>query len=269
MGRMEEQEMDGRSLGARGQRPADRDSAQPAAPGRIAMARLWPLVVLGLGLVLFLALGGPSYVSFETLRDNRADLLAWRAEHGVLAALFYVALYAAVTAFSLPVASILTLTGGFLFGWFWGGLWTVTGATLGATVLFLAARTALGESLRARAGPFLKRFEAGFRRDMWSYLFILRLVPAFPFWLVNLAPAFLGVPLHAFLVTTFLGILPGSFVFASVGAGLGAVFDRGEDPDVSGILTDPAVLLPILALIALALVPVVYKRLVRRPDLPQ
>jgi uncharacterized membrane protein YdjX (TVP38/TMEM64 family) len=135
----------------------------------------------------------------------------------------------------------------------------VIAATIGATLLFLAARTALGDVLRAKAGPGLRKLEDGFKRDALSYLLVLRLVPAFPFFLVNLAPAFLGVSLRTYLIGTFFGIMPGTFVFASVGAGLGAVFDRGERPDLSIILSPP-VLLPLLALAALALVPVIWNR---------
>jgi len=226
-----------------------------------ALRRFGPLLILAAGLGAFFALGGTSLFSFDTLRDNREALINWRDNNGFLAVLAYMAGYAIVVAFSLPAGAIMTLSGGFLFGWFWGGLYTVIGATIGATGLFLVAKTALGEVLRAKAGPFLKKFEKGFQEDMWSYLFILRLVPAFPFWLVNLAPAFLGVPLMAYLITTFFGIMPGSFVFASVGAGLGAVFDRGETPDLGGIVTAPSFYLPILGLVVLSLVPVIYKRL--------
>jgi uncharacterized membrane protein YdjX (TVP38/TMEM64 family) len=140
-----------------------------------------------------------------------------------------------------------------------GGSLAVIGATIGATLLFLAARTALGDFLRAKAGPSLAAFEAGFRENALSYLLVLRLVPAFPFFLVNLAPAFLGVPLGTYVVGTLLGILPATFVFASIGAGLGAVFDRGEQPDLA-LVASPAVMLPMLGLAALALIPVAVRQ---------
>ena len=141
-----------------------------------------------------------------------------------------------------------------------GLLYVVVGATIGATLLFLAAKTALGDALRARAGGFVKKMEDGFRKNAFNYLLFLRLVPAFPFWLVNLVPAFLGVTLRTYVVATFIGIIPGAIVYTSVGNGLGAVFDAGESPDF-GIIFRPEILLPIVGLAVLALVPVLYQKL--------
>jgi uncharacterized membrane protein YdjX (TVP38/TMEM64 family) len=221
--------------------------------------RFLPLAAILAALGLAYALGLHRYLSFEVLAENRAVLLGWTQAHTALALAAFVLAYIAIVALSLPGGAVATLTGGFLFGTWLGGLAAVVGATIGATLLFLAARTALGDMLRAKAGPGLRKLEDGFKRDALSYLLVLRLVPAFPFFLVNLAPAFLGVSLRTYLIGTFFGILPGTFVFASVGAGLGAVFDRGERPDLSIILSPP-VLLPLLALAALALVPVIWNR---------
>ena len=168
--------------------------------------------------------------------------------------------YAAVVALSVPGGAILTIAGGFLFGIVPGALYVLVGATAGATIVFLIARTALGDALRARAGPRIRRMEEGFRRDALSYLLVLRLIPLFPFWLVNIVPAFLGVPLSTYVLGTFVGIIPGSLVFASVGNGLGAVFDAGGTPDL-GVIFEPAVLLPIVGLAVLALLPVAYRKL--------
>ena len=173
--------------------------------------------------------------------------------------------YIAMVAFSLPGGLVATLTGGFLFGTVFGGLLTVFGATIGATAIFLAAKTALGETLREKAGPKLRKLEDGFGKNAFSYMLVLRLVPVFPFFLVNLAPAFLGVPLRTYVVATFLGIIPGTFVFASLGNGLGAVFDAGRDPDL-GLIFEPEILGPILALALLALLPVVYRRFASAPS---
>lgn len=221
--------------------------------------RFLPLALILGALALAYALGLHRYLSFEVLAENRAQLLTWTESNRALALALYMLAYIAVVALSLPGGAVATLTGGFLFGTWLGGLVAVLAATMGATLLFLAARTALGDVLRDKAGPGLRKLEEGFERDALSYLLVLRLVPAFPFFLVNLAPAFLGVKLRAYLIGTFFGIMPGTFVFASVGAGLGAVFDRGERPDLSIVLTPP-VLLPLLALAALSLVPVVWKR---------
>ena len=188
------------------------------------------------------------------------------AEAQVQAALAFTVLYAVVVALSVPGGAFLTVTGGFLFGLGLGTVYSVIGAMIGATGVFLACRTALGDALRRRAGPFLRRMEAGFCENALSYLLVLRLVPIFPFWLVNLVPAFLGVSLRNFVAGTIMGIIPGTFVFTSVGSGLGAVLDMGMTPDLS-ILFKPDVIVPILGLAALALVPVFYKRwrALRRP----
>jgi uncharacterized membrane protein YdjX (TVP38/TMEM64 family) len=232
-------------------------------PAFSASRRFWPLLVLAGGLILFLALGLDRYVTLETLRDNRQALAGWVAAHRFLAAFVYILAYTAIVAFSVPGALVATLAGGFLFGTLLGGLYTVFAATLGAAIIFAAARSALGGLLRARAGSAVARMEQGFRKNAFSYLLVLRLVPVFPFFLVNLAPAFLGVPLATFVTATFIGIIPGTFVFASLGNGLGAVFEAGRAPDLD-LIFEPRIIGPILALAALALVPVLYRRLRRR-----
>lgn len=231
--------------------------AVPTARGT-ALRRLVPLAVLAAGLVAFFAFGLDDYVTLDTLRDNRQSLGVWVADNWLLAAFLYVLAYIVVVAFSLPAGLVATLTGGFLFGTVFGGLLTVIGATVGATLLFLAARTALGDMLRAKAGPKLRKLEEGFGENAFSYMLVLRLVPLFPFFLVNLAPAFLGVSLRTYVAATFLGIIPATFVFASLGNGLGAVFDAGRDPDL-GLIFEPQIIGPILALALLALVPVLYR----------
>lgn len=230
--------------------------------GRFSIRRLWPLAVLAAGLGLFFALGLDRYATLDTLRDNRQALADWVAAHRVLAMLAYMGLYVLVVAFSIPGALVATLAGGFLFGTIYGGALTVVAATIGATILFVAAKSALGGLLRAKAGSAIQRMEEGFRENALSYLLVLRLVPVFPFFLVNLAPAFLGVSLSTFVAATFIGIVPGTFVFASLGNGLGAVFDAGRTPDL-GLIFEPQVIGPILALAALALVPVFYRRFKR------
>jgi uncharacterized membrane protein YdjX (TVP38/TMEM64 family) len=222
--------------------------------------RRWlPLLAVLAALALVYATGLHRQLSLETLRDQREALQGLVAGHPAAAPLAYVLLYVAATALSLPGAVFLTLAGGFLFGTWLGGLLAVVGATLGAVGIFLIARTALGSALRDRAGPWLRRMEAGFREDAFSYLLVLRLVPLFPFWLVNLVPAVLGVPLPTFAAATLMGIVPATFVYAGAGNGLGAVLDRGGAPDL-GLVLEPRILLPLLGLALLALVPVVYRR---------
>lgn len=234
------------------------DADLPAAP-RPAWRRFAPLAVLVTGLIAFFVLGLDRYVSFEALSDNRDALVAFVQAHAVAASLIYIAIYAAATAVSIPGGTVLTLGGGFLFGIVWGTGLTVVGATLGATAVFLAARTALGDALKRKAGPWMQRMEAGFRRDAVSYLLTLRLIPIVPFWLVNLVPAFFGVSLHTFVWTTAVGIVPGTLVYASVGNGLGATLEAGGRPDL-GIIFDPEILLPLIGLGLLALLPAAWKR---------
>jgi uncharacterized membrane protein YdjX (TVP38/TMEM64 family) len=233
-------------------------SYEPAArPSRLA--RFLPILVLVAGAVAFFGFGLHRYVSFATLAAHRAALVAWVDAHELTAPLAYIAIYVVMVAFSLPGSALMTITGGFLFGIVAGAIYAVIGATIGATIIFIAARTAFADLLRAKAGGAIARMEEGFRRDALSYLLVLRLVPLFPFFLVNLVPAFLGVSLGTYVIATFFGIMPGALVYASVGNGLGAVFDRGGEPNLGIIFTVP-ILLPILGIAALSLVPVIYRR---------
>jgi uncharacterized membrane protein YdjX (TVP38/TMEM64 family) len=221
--------------------------------------RALPLAVLVAGLVAFFALGWHRYVTFETVKAHRGLLMDWVARWGALAMAAFIVCYALMAAFSIPGAALATITFGYLFGLWAGVAASVAGATLGAVAVFLAAKSAIGDALRAKAGPGLKRMEEGFRRNAFSYLLVLRLVPIFPFWLVNLVPAFCGVSLGTYTLATLIGIVPGSFVYTSIGNGLGALLDRGETPDLM-IVFQWDILLPILGLAALALLPVALKR---------
>jgi uncharacterized membrane protein YdjX (TVP38/TMEM64 family) len=236
-------------------RTAEKQSATPA----LSSKRLAPILVLVAGLGVFFAFGLERYLSFDTLREHRSALHAWVETSGVWAALLFMAIYATAVAFSLPSGTVLSITGGFLFGALWGTVCIVISATLGATVLFLVAKTAVGDALRARAGPWLHNMEVGFRDNALSYLLVLRLVPLFPFFIVNLVPAFLGVPLSTYVLGTFVGIIPGAFVYATVGAGLGSIFEAGGEFSATGVLTSQ-VLLALLGLAVLAMLPVVYKK---------
>lgn len=204
-------------------------------------------------------------LTFDMLRDNRAALLAFRdANYAATVALFMLA-YVVFVAFSLPGATLATLTGGFLFATFPGALFNVTAATIGATLLFLAARWGLGDRLAARmeaSEGTVRRLKNGIDENQWSMLFLIRLVPAVPFFVANLVPALVGVPLNRFMISTFLGIIPGGVVYTSVGAGLGQVFERGDTPNL-GIIFEPHILLPLLGLCALAAMPIAIKALRR------
>jgi uncharacterized membrane protein YdjX (TVP38/TMEM64 family) len=221
----------------------------------ISARRLVPLGVLGLAGIAVIAAGGHKYLTFAALAENRDWLCGLVVRWGLIAAFFYVAVYGVLVALSVPGGAVLTIAGGFLFGTWLGATCATIGATLGATGIFLAARAGLG-GLGQRAGPLVAKLEAGFRADAFNYLLVLRLVPIFPFWLVNLVPALVGVKSSTYVLATFLGIIPGTLVYASLGNGLGSVV---KEPDL-GIVLKPSVLVPIVGLALLALVPVGYKR---------
>ncbi len=229
-------------------------------PGKPEYMRFIPIAVVLVGIVAFFATGAHQYLSFEALSRHRTDLVMFAENNAVLSILVFMVVYIVVTAFSLPGGVWLTLAGGFIFGGWFAGLLVVFGATIGATGIFLAARYAFADLFRAKAGENLKRMEDGFQENAFNYLMFLRLVPVFPFWLVNLVPALLDVRLSTYVIATFLGIIPGTFVFAHVGAGLGSVFESGSEPNL-GIIFEPQVLLPMLALAALSVVPVIYQKL--------
>jgi uncharacterized membrane protein YdjX (TVP38/TMEM64 family) len=233
-----------------------REGSQAARPAWRRWLPLALLLLVSVGTWLWLRSEG---IGLDTMAEHRAWLMQQVEAQGLLAGLALFVLYVAVTALSLPLGSLLTVFAGFLFGTVEATLWVVAGATLGSIAVFLAARSALREPLSRRAGPWLKRMERGFREDALSYLLVLRLLPIFPFWLVNLVPALLGVSLGTYVLGTALGIVPGTLIFASLGNGLGTILDRGETPDIS-ILLEPALLLPLLGLCLLALLPVAYKR---------
>jgi uncharacterized membrane protein YdjX (TVP38/TMEM64 family) len=228
---------------------------QTSRQNGISARRLLPLGLLVAAGLAFVAIGGGRYLNFAALAENRDWLCGLVQRWGFAAGLFYIAIYAGLVALSVPGAAVLTIAGGFLFGPWIGTLCAVVGATLGATGIFLATRAGLG-GLAQRAGPLVGKLEAGFRADAFNYLLVLRLVFIVPFWLVNLVPALVGVRLSTFILATFLGIIPGTFVYASFGNGLGDVF--GE-PGL-GVLLRPSVIGPIIGLVILALVPVGYKR---------
>lgn len=235
------------------------EQPMPAAkkPGLLRFA---PLAVIGLAVALVFAMGWHKYISFDVLSQNLAALDAWVRANLILAMLAFGLTYAIVVALSLPGAAVLTLTGGVLFGWI-GVVPTVLGATCGATALFIAAKTAFRDVFAARAGGFVAKFEAGFRENAFSYMMVLRLVPLFPFFIVNIVPAFLGVKLRTYFFATLFGIIPGSMTYTLIGAAGRDTIAQGGKLDLAGALTQPTVLAAIVGLIVLSLIPVFYKRL--------
>lgn len=226
-----------------------------------SIGRMIPLLVFAAVLVAFFALGLNKYLTLDLLKENRAFLKDWVAANKTEAVLLFITAYIIVAAFSLPISALVSITGGFLFGSVFGAAWGVIGATIGATILFLVAKTALGDPLRQRFASQVKSLEEGFRANAVSYMLLLRLVPLFPFWLVNLAASFTGVGVATFFITTLVGIIPGAFVFASIGNGLNALFEAGEQPDLSlvTLLARPDFYIPIVGLMVLSLIPIVYR----------
>ncbi len=200
-------------------------------------------------------------LSFQALSDNRETLLEFRDNNYLQTALAYIAIYVGIVAFSIPGATIATLAGGFMFGLLAGTVLTVIAATIGASLIFLAAKWGFGETLSAKMNASdgaIKSFSNGLKENELSYLFLIRLVPAVPFFVANLLPALVGVGLGRYVFTTFIGIIPGTAVYTWVGAGLGDVFAAGATPNL-GIIFEPYILGPLLGLGALALLPVVVK----------
>ena len=201
------------------------DEAEAKSRTGSALKRWLPLAVLVALMALAFAMGWHKLLSFKTIGLNYEAFKSFIAEHLVISLLVYIASYVAVVALSLPGALIMTLAGGLLFGWQISAPATVIAATAGATIIFAIAKTSLGAALAAKAGPWLSKLSEGFQENALSYLLFLRLVPAFPFFVVNLAPALLGVPLGTFVLGTALGIIPGTFVFSIAGSSFGHVVE--------------------------------------------
>lgn len=253
----------------------------PMSASSPVVSQSWGLARRILPLAVIVILAGAGYfvlgdggISLESLVRHRATIDTFVAEHRLLAVLAYVGIYIVAVALSLPGAAFLTVAGGFLFGLLVGASAAVIGATIGATVIFLVARTALGEPLLRRAGPRANQLAEGFRDDAFSYLLFLRLVPVFPFFLVNLVPAFAGVRLGPFVAGTVLGVIPAAIVFALAGTGLDSVITAQNNSyhqciaakgpvcrmafDPTDALT-PQLIAALVALGLLALMPVMLK----------
>ena len=223
------------------------------------LRRFGPLALLAAALIAVWASGLTHDLSLHMLRTRREALEAAVHAHPLLALGAYVGAYILVVALSLPAALVMTLTGGLLFGAWIGGLAAAISCTLGAAVVFGVCRTAIGDSLRRRAGSTVARIEEGVRRDAFSYVVTLRLIPVMPFWLANLALGFVDIPLGVFIAASFIGIAPVSVVYAGLGANLNLLFARHERPDLHLVLR-PEVLLPLAGLALLALAPIAVRR---------
>jgi uncharacterized membrane protein YdjX (TVP38/TMEM64 family) len=240
--------------------PAKHDNT---APRRARWRRWLPLALIVLGGILVFVFDLDKFASFRHLREHHQQLTGFVAAHYLQAVLGYLALYVLFVALSLPGAVWLTVAAGFLFGTVTGAALSVVGATAGASLLFLATKTSLGDYLHTHAGPWLAKVERGFADNQWSYLLMMRLFPAIPFFVANLVPAFLGVPLSVFVITTFIGIVPATVIFATIGAGLGSVLQSSDDLSLHSLMT-PQVEAALVGLAVLAAMPVAVKFLRRR-----
>lgn len=224
--------------------------------------RFLPLALLVIVVIAASASGVTRYLNLEALQANEAALRGFVSDNIALALLTFILVYAVATAVSLPGAVILTLAGGYLFGTWVGGTATVVGATVGSIVVFYIVRTSLGEALRAKAeasGGTLKKVIDGVKDGAFGYILTLRLIPLAPFWLVNVAAALAGAPLRAYALATLIGIIPATFIYSGIGAGIGTIIARGETPDL-GLIFEPKVLLPLVALGLLSLGTTLYQR---------
>lgn len=251
----------------------------PGDGTRPRLLRLIPLAVVLLATALVFALGLHRELTLESIVHKRMDLGDLIAANSVLAVAIYVAAYIAVVALSLPGAAVMTITGGLLFGTAIGATAAVISATIGATLIFLIARGAIGGFLYCRGGARIATIAEGFREDAFSYLLFLRVVPVFPFWLVNLVPAVCGVPLRTFVAATFIGIIPLAIIGAFFGASLVDAVAAQEaayrtcvatgktgckmDFDITDAFT-PRIIIALVALGLAALLPVIAKHLSAR-----
>lgn len=230
------------------------------SPTRPAWQRFLPLVVLlGLLAVVF-ANGWHEQLSINTLRDNQEALQTWVAENLLLAVLAYLVFYALAVSISVPGALWFTIGAGFLFGTLIGTGVAVIGATIGATIIFLAARFAFADWVRSRFGKYVEKLQDGFSQDAFTYVVILRLIPALPFFGINIATALLNVPIRAYFFGTLIGVIPGAYVYATLGSKISELTAAGEVPGFADLLTLD-VIGAMIAFALLAILPWVYKRI--------
>lgn len=237
----------------------------PAQTLKDRMIRRAPIVVIALAAVIALVFFR-HWLSFDRLDENRLHLLALRDQHYVATSICFILLYTLVVVISIPGALVFTLSGGFLFGLFPGLIYNVFSATLGAVIVFSAARTGFGHELAERIearGGAAARLQQALKEHQITVLLTMRLIPVMPFFIANLVSSLVGVRLSTFTITTFLGIIPADVIYTQLGAGLGDVFARGEHPDLH-ILFTPQFGLPLLGLALLSAAPLVLKLINRR-----
>jgi len=229
--------------------PLNASSARSFNHGKIVVALLF---VAAIGAFFYFDLG--RYLSLDSLKANRDSLLVFTEAHYAVSVAIFIGAYCLLVAASLPGAVFFTLAGGFLFGSALGTVYVNLGATSGATLAFLSARYLLRDWVEGKFGSRLAPIQEGFANNAFSYLMTLRLIPLFPFFIVNMVSGLTRVSLVTYVTATAIGIIPGSFVFAYAGRQLGTINSLKE-------IASPNVLIAFTLLGLLALVPIVYQRL--------
>jgi uncharacterized membrane protein YdjX (TVP38/TMEM64 family) len=242
---------------------AENRDEMKARKKRNVVTRFAPLVIIVAGLAFAYAMGWHNYLSLRFLAVSRDMMREFVEANHLLAAAGFTVIYTLAVAFSFPAASVLSIFGGFLFGWLEAGILVAFAATAGASLLFLAARSAFGDFLRERVGGRVQRLADGLERDAFSYLLVLRLAPIFPFFVINIAPALFDVPLRTYVAATFLGILPGVFAYCYLGQGIDSVLvsaqEAGTEASVGDLVTSE-ITLAFVVLAVVAAVPVIIKQ---------
>lgn len=226
----------------------------------------WILLFILLSLLLiFFIFGWNNYLNFQSLKVNSHLLLSWANNNYGFVVITFILIYIVATAISVPGAIFLTLLGGFLFGPLFGSILVILSATIGASLVFFAFSMSIGEKLSMSVNPWVSRMRLGFKKHAFSYLLVLRLIPIFPFWVVNIVPALLNVGFKTYIGATFLGIIPGSIIYVFVGNGLKYIVATDKTPNLK-IIFEPMVFLPLLGLALLSLIPMLYKMFFERRD---
>lgn len=247
---------------------ATEEQAKPDPANGLALAkRFAPVAIIVAGLAFGYMKGWHEYLSLSMLVESRDMLRSFVEDNLLLAAAGYMLIYVAAVAFSFPGASLLTIGGGFMFGWLIGGILTAIAAPIGASIIYLVAKSAVGDFLvdmmKQNAGRRIKQLAEGFEEDAFNYLLTIRLAPVFPFWVINIAPAIFNVPLRTYFTATAIGILPGTFAYAFLGEGIDSVIAAqeaaGDDLSVGDLVT-PEITAAFIILALVALIPTVVKK---------
>ncbi len=224
------------------------------------------ILFLIFGFILFFIFGLHQYFNIKILNEHHAALISWYAQLGVAAWLIFFIIYVLLVTFSIPGATVMTILGGSVFGPVIGGLLAIMGATAGSLTLFLMARYVFYDAFYLRVGSIPDKIKNGFNENAFTYLLFLRLMPIFPFWFVNLAPAFLNVSIKHYFFATMIGIIPATLIYASLGDSFIMLMETGREVNLR-LIFEPRIFAPIVGLAIIILLPVMYKKIKAQSDL--